>query len=49
MKDKIRPIVVKFCELHRSLVFKNKSEVQGSNYRVQEQFSDKLTQERRSF
>ena len=49
-KDKIRPIVVKFANFkHRSLVFKNKSKLQKSNYRIQEQFSDKITQERRSF
>ena len=49
-KDKIRPIVVKFANYkHGSLVFKNKRKLQGSNYRIQEQFSDKITQERRSF
>ena len=43
MKHKIRPIVVKFANYkHRSLVFKNKSKLQGSNYRIQEQFSDKI-------
>ena len=39
-KDKIRPIVAKFANYqHRSFVFKNKSKLQGSNYRIQEQFN----------
>ena len=32
--------------MHRSHVFKSKSKLQGSNYRIQELFSDKITQER---
>ena len=49
-KNKIRPIAVKFANYkHRSLVFKNKSKLQGSNYRIQEQCSDKITLERRNF
>ena len=49
-KDKIRPIVVKFANcMHRSLVFMNKSKLQGSTYRIQKQFSDKITQEKRRF
>ena len=49
-KDKIRPIVAKFANYkHSSFVFKNKSKLQGSNYKIQERFSDKITQVRRSF
>ena len=45
-----RPIVVKFANYkHKNNVFKNKSKLQGSHYRIEEQFSDKITQERKSF
>ena len=49
-KDKVRPIVVKFANYikHRSLVSGNKSKLQGPNYRIPEQFSDKISQERGS-
>ena len=49
-KDRTRPIVVKFANYkHKNNVFKNKSKLQGPDYRIQEQFSDKITQERKSF
>ena len=34
---------------HKNNVFKNKSKLQGSGYCIQEQFSDKIMQERKSF
>ena len=49
-KDRTRPIAVKFANYkHKNNVFKYKSKLQGSNYRIQEQFSDRITQERKSF
>ena len=49
-KGRTRPIVVKFAIINtKNNVFKNKSKVQGSDYRIQEQFNDKITQERKSF
>ena len=49
-KGRTRPIIVKFANYkHKNNVFKNKSKLQGSDYRIQEQFSDKIMQERKSF
>ena len=49
-KGRTRPIVVKFANYkHKTNVFKNKSKSQGSDYRIQEQFNDKIMQERKSF
>ena len=49
-KGRTRPIIVKFANYkHKNNVFKDKSKLQGSDYRIQEQFSDKIMQERKSF
>ena len=48
-KGRTRPIIVKFANYKHKNVFKNKSKLQGSDYRIQEQFSDKIMQERKSF
>ena len=49
-KGRTRPIVVKFANYkHKNNVFKNKSKLQGSDYRIQEQFSDKIMQEKSHF
>ena len=48
-KNRTRPIVVKFANYKHKNVFKNKSKLQGSDYRIQEQFSDKIMQEKKSF
>ena len=49
-RGRTRPIVIKFANCkHKNNVFKNNSKLQGSDYRTQEQFSDKIMQERKSF
>ena len=49
-KDRTRPIVLKFANYkQKNNVFKNKSKLQGSDYRIQEQLSDKIMQEKSHF
>ena len=43
-KGRTWPIVVKFANYKHKNIFKNRSKLQGSNYHIQEQFSDKIMQ-----
>ena len=49
-RDKTRPIVVKFLNYkHKNAILMNKVKLKGRKYRIQEQFSKKITNERKSF
>ena len=49
-RDKTRPIVVKFLNYkHKNAILMNKVKLKGRKYRIQEQFSEKITNERKSF
>ena len=49
-RDKTRPIVVKFLNYeHKKAILMNKFKLKGTMYRIQEQFSEKITNERKSF
>ena len=48
-KGRTWPTVVKFANYKHKNIFKNRSKLQGSDYHIQEQFSDKIMQERKSF
>ena len=48
--DKTRPIVVKFLNhKHKNAILMNKFKLKGTKYRIQEQFNEKIINERKSF
>ena len=49
-RHETRPIVVKFLNYeHKNGILMNKFKLKGTKYRIQEQFSEKITNERKSF